>query len=178
MNRHILILGVSALILAQSAAAQCPVTTPQNPPFVPPPAYRPELAPQPGFWFGTKALWTWISTDSTWWLGGQKIVYWRDGFDARNHGQDLKIVARRLDVYAPLVWLPNASPVVFPETDGRAHWDVPGDAAMMSGIDISPASHGAPLGGKGACWEISAHFENAANHDEDQTLSFIVSVGQ
>ena len=41
------------------------------------------FAPEPGFWYGTKALWTWIPTDSRWWLGGQKIVYWRDGFDAR-----------------------------------------------------------------------------------------------
>ncbi len=49
---------------------------------------------------------------------------------------------------------------------------------MMSGIDISPASHGTPLGERGACWEISAHFENAAHHEEDQTLSFVVSVEQ
>ncbi|MGO9259096.1 MAG: hypothetical protein ACLQU1_22670 [Bryobacteraceae bacterium] len=69
-----------------------------------------------------RALWTWIPTDSSWWLGGQEIVYWRAGLDARNaRDLDLKIVARRLDAYAPLVWLRNASPVVFPGTDGRAH---------------------------------------------------------
>ncbi len=38
MNRHILVLGAPALILALSAAAECAVTTPQNPPFVPPAA--------------------------------------------------------------------------------------------------------------------------------------------
>jgi hypothetical protein len=179
MDRHILIRGASTIILVLSAAAQCPVTTPQNPPFVPPAGYRTDIVPQPGFWYGTKALWTWISTDSSWWLGDEKIVYWRSGFDARNAlDLGLNIVARRLDVHAPLVWSPRASPMWFPEADGRTHFDVLGDMAMMSGIDISPGRHGAPRNEKGACWEISAYFENPAHHEEDQTLSFVVSMGQ
>jgi hypothetical protein len=165
---RLFLIAAAAFILPVCASAQCPVTTPAKSTFVPPPPYRTNAAPDDGFYYGTRALWTWIPNDPAWWRGGEKIVYWRAGFDARKeHQPDLKIVARRLDAPAPLVWGMRTYAVWFPE-DGVTHTGAPGDMAMMSGIDISQA-------GKGGCWEITAHYENA-ERTEDQTLSFVVLV--
>jgi hypothetical protein len=160
---RLFLIAAAAFVLPVCASAQCPVTTASKPPFVPPAPYR--TMPEGGFWYGTESLWTWIPNDPQWWLGGEKIVYWRAGFDARKeHQPDLKVVARRLDAQAPLVWGMRTSGVWFREGS-------PGDMAMMSGIDISPTT----LAGKGGCWEIAAHYENA-ERSESRDLSFVVQV--
>jgi hypothetical protein len=163
-------LAAPAFVLPACVCAQCPVTTPAKLPFVPPPPYRTNMAG--GFYYGSESLWTWIPNDPLWWAGGEKVVYWRAGFDARKEPQpDLKIVARRLDAQAPLVWALRTSAVWFPENQ-VTHFDAPEDMAMMSGIDLSQA---APVAASaaGSCWEISAHYANAAQ-TEVRTLTFVV----
>jgi len=169
------LITAAAFFFPVCAWAQCPVTKASKQPFVPPPPYRADLAPADGFYYGTASLWTQVWNEPSWLRGGEKLVYWRAGFDSRKeHQPDLKVVARRLDVQAPLVWGMRTYAVWFPE-DGVTHFDSFEDMAMMSGIDIPAAAPAATPQAKGGCWEITAHYENV-ERTEKQTLSFVVSL--
>ena len=68
----ILLSAFAASAIAAAADGNCPVTTQSQPPFVPPAPYAP-IAPPGSFWYGTKTLWTWLRTESTWPKGGEKL---------------------------------------------------------------------------------------------------------
>jgi hypothetical protein len=155
---HFLLVAV-VIVFSTCAAAQCPVTAAPSQPFIPPAPYSANPSPG-GFWHGTASLWTWVSSDPNWWRGPvgsevpymAKLAYWRAGFDARKEmDPELTVVARRLDVPAPLVWAEHASAVW-----DSGHRSLP-DELMLTGINI-------PSGG---CWEIAAHYKS-------ETLSIVV----
>ena len=81
----------------------CPVTTPQDPVFVPPSPYD-TLGVADTFWYGSSSLWTAIPRDSTW--AGlpynqhgytQKVFWWREGYVWNEEPEPaLTITAERL----------------------------------------------------------------------------------
>jgi hypothetical protein len=144
----ILLSTFAASAIAAGADANCPVTTQAQPPFVPPAPYVPN-APRGSFWYGTKTLWTWLRTESTWPKGGEKLFLWQEGYDRRTVSEpDILVTAKRLDAEAPVVtsW-------------GRTNAGIDHVAATLTGIAIPTAG----------CWEITAQ------HD-GHVLSFVVSV--
>src|SRR5690242_14139525 len=67
-------------------SASCPVTAPQNPPFVPPAPYDSKDF-EGEFWYGSHALWTSVQQNGTWRDlphnpegYTQKVFWWRDGY--------------------------------------------------------------------------------------------------
>jgi hypothetical protein len=91
--------------------ADCPVTRPPDPPFVPPP---PHQAWEDGrFWLGSNTLWTSLDGDGIW-RGiasrsgvRNKFWWWREGWtwdtDLNSRDPGLIVTARRLDREAPPV---------------------------------------------------------------------------
>ena len=163
------------LFLAQASLAQqsektktdnapetCPVTKPyQTSLFVPPLPYRAKAA-KGSFWFGTDRLWTNLPSDGTW-RGlpydttadrptfGQKLFWWRQGYDAYAEPQPkLTVTGKRLDSPAPPLAVDRATNVFV------AH-----GAAMLVGL-------GFPTLG---CWEITGRYEG-------DDLTFVVSVAK
>lgn len=144
----ILLSTFAASANAAGADNDCPVTTPSQPPFVPPAPYAPN-APRGSFWYGTKTLWTWLRTESRWPKGGEKLFLWQEGYDRRTEPQpDVHVTAKRLDAEAPMV-----------KSRGGTNAGIDHVAAMLTGIAIPSAG----------CWEITAQ------HD-GHVLSFVVSV--
>ncbi len=138
-----------------SAPADCTVTRPPEPPFVPPSPYS-KTAPFGGFWFGTESLWTDVPSDGVWpglsYNAGstQKIFWWRKGYSASDEPHpDLTVTAQRLDAPAPVV---NGSKATnaYASDIGRA---------MLVGVEF-------PTFG---CWEITGRYRGTA-------LSFVVWV--
>jgi hypothetical protein len=169
MNRVIPIFGV-VFGLLPCASSQCPATPAPNPPFVPPFPYRTNANSGAGFLYGSTSLWTWISTDPDWWRGPAccraqrpyvaKLAYMRAGFNARKEPDpELTVVARRLDVVAPLVWAGHANATWGPGEDNRIHLDLLSSMSMLTGIDLPAAG----------CWEIAARYK-------DRSLSYVVLV--
>jgi hypothetical protein len=162
---------VVSFVFPVCGSAQCPVTAAPNPPFVPPAPYNGANPMPSGFWYGTGSLWTWGFNAPTGWqstvAGGApydaKLVYWRAGFDAGiEHDPDLTVVARRLDVPAPLVWTEHASGIRISDDPS------PGGMAMMIGVSLPTAG----------CWEIAARYLPAPHEypHKYQTLSIVVSL--
>ena len=137
-------LAISAGCLCPSVAADkqgCPVTKPSDHQFVPPPPYESTVG-SGEFWYGTPALWTLIYPGWRLHSGGQKLPFFRQGYDVmKERTPRLTVVARRLDGNAPLVWNGYAN---------NASIDGEGVAGMFmtTGVDI-PSS---------GCWEIAAHY--------------------
>jgi hypothetical protein len=153
-------LGLCAvLLLTTISSAQCRVTRPANPPFVPPPAYAFKV-PNPSFFpYGTDELWTELLVDGKWvafgkdsdaWVYQNKLTFWHRGFDWRKDEPKLTVTAKRLDGEAPAVTAAHANAVFIPNKEA---------AGMMTLIAIPT------LG----CWQITAHYQG---HD----LSYVVSV--
>jgi hypothetical protein len=140
-----------------SSGAGCPVTPASSPAFIPPAPYPPN-PPSDSFWFGTEKLWTLLRADGTWQNlphsdsgYGQKLFWWRDGYNWTAEPQPKLIVtAKKLNVSAPVVSAPRAS-------NGYRQEDW--KSFMVVGIDI-------PTGG---CWEITGRY----GKDE---LKFVVRV--
>jgi hypothetical protein len=135
----------------------CPVTTPQEPVFQPPPPYSPE-SPYPGeFWYGSNDLWTLLPTNGSWYglpIGkkgySQKVVWWREGYQVQAEPQpELIVTGRRLDSEAPPLLASRATNGFNPDIG----------AFMLTGIEI-------PTPG---CWEISGKYHRT-------TLTFVVWV--
>jgi len=134
----------------------CPVTTPQDPVFVPPSPYD-TLGVADTFWYGSSSLWTAIPRDSTW-AGlpynqhgyAQKVFWWREGYVWNEEPEPaLTITAERLDAPAPSFRSSKA-------TNANAN-DI--GSAMLSGV-------GLPTLG---CWKITGKYADAE-------LSFVVWV--
>ncbi len=99
----ILLSTLATSAIAVGADNNCAVTTPSQPPFVPPAPYAPN-APRGSFWYGTKTLWTWLRTESTWPKGGEKLFLWQEGYDRRTEPEpDILVTAKRLGAEAPVV---------------------------------------------------------------------------
>jgi hypothetical protein len=152
-------LAISTGCLCPSLAADkqgCPVTKPSDHPFVPPLPYKSTVG-SGEFWYGTPALWTLIHSGWRVHNGGQKLPYFRQGYDwMKEPAPRLTVVARRLDSNAPLVWNGWATNASI-EGEGAA------GMFMVTGVDI-PAS---------GCWEIAAHYLSQA---PIQTLTYTVWV--
>jgi hypothetical protein len=131
----------------------CPVTTPPNPPFVPPAPYRPN-PPAPGsFWYGSNSLWTLLFTKdlSPALRKGYpgKFFLWEQGYDVRREPKpDIIVVLHRLDADVPMVTSRGGTNAFFNET-----WQ------MLTGAAV-------PTEG---CWEITSYHNG-------HTLTFVVSV--
>jgi len=134
--------------------ASCPVTQPPQPPFAPPAP----LAPFAGhFWHGSVALWTQSPADGIWQRlpqsdegYGQKVLWWREGYDWRAEPQPaLTVTGRRLDGPAP--------PLVAPQATNAFAAEI--GSAMLVGVII-------PTTG---CWELTGRYAGTA-------LSFVIWV--
>jgi len=150
----------AGLLLATSTSAQCHVTRPTNPPFVPPAGYAFKTPNPAYFQHGTDDLWTDLLVDGKWgafgkegdsWVYVTKLVYWHRGFDWRKETEPkLTVTCKRLDGDAPSVTGDHANAVFIPNRDA---------AGMMTLLTVPT------LG----CWEITARYEG---HE----LSYVVSV--
>lgn len=158
----VLLLTLLACITTSSAAAQsipntCPVTKPEDQPFVPPSPY-PAKAPAGAFWFGTDELWTMLPSGS--WKGcratpaiafSEKLAFWRQGYDQTETQPLLTLTGRRLD--AP-------SPPLIPKGASNGYRQ-DGKSFMVTGVNLPSVG----------CWELTAHYKE---HD----LTFVVWVSQ
>jgi len=149
---------VQAEIAASIPPVDCPVTTvAENIPFTAPEPYS-SNAPWEGlFWFGTKGLWTALSTDGVW-QGlpdnpqgyTQKIMWWSDLFVLEDELQPaLVVTGRRLDAEAP--------PLQFYGATNAMAGDI--KTAMLTGVDFPT------LG----CWEVTGDYKKSQ-------LTFVVWV--
>jgi hypothetical protein len=137
--------------------AECAVTRPQNPAFVPPAPNSPEPPDAAEFWYGSPALWTLLYQNGSWWAlphdeqgYTQKVAFWRQGYNyAAEQQPDLTVTGRRLDGEAPPLVASTA-------TNGfEAHVQ----SFMLVGVEVPT------LG----CWEITGRYGGHA-------LSFVVWV--
>ena len=148
-----------AEVVPQDPPASCPITMPQDPPFVSPSI--PFLSP-PGpfpdeFWFGSDHLWTSLRVDGTWASlphnpegYTQKIFWWSDLFSLKDEPEPALIVTgQRLDAKAP--------PLNAPKATNAYGGDI--GQAMLTGVDFPT------LG----CWKITGKYADAE-------LSFVVWV--
>jgi len=136
--------------------AECPITQPQTPPFVP--FNRKPSLNSGEFWYGSDKLWTVVRSNGTWSnlpyssSSGytQKVFWWRQGYDVQAEPQpDLKVTGRRLDAPAPPLVASRAT---------NAYADDIG-SAMLVGVAVPSAG----------CWEITGQYRDAK-------LSFVVWV--
>jgi hypothetical protein len=134
--------------------ADCPVTVPQEPAFVPPPPYD-QLGQEGEFWYGSNSLWTSVRRNGTW--EGlplsqdgyiQKVLWWRAGYDREAEPEPvLKVTAERIDAKAP----PGESSTATNASAG----DI--GTAMLVGLNL-PAP---------GCWKITGKYGEVE-------LSFVV----
>lgn len=144
------------------ASPACPVTQPPDPAFSPP-APWPATYPYDGYyWYGSNALWTELNEDGTWSdlpfdesLGyGQKVVWWREGYDYRTEQQPaLTVTGRRLDGDSNA---PAETAFAWPATNGY-HDEL--QSFMLVGVEFPSAG----------CWEITGEYGG-------ERLSFVVRV--
>ena len=138
-----------------AADKPCPVTTPPNPPFVPPAPFEPN-AGKGSFWYGTPSLWGNLQADGVWRAlphddkgYSNKLFLWQQDYDWRKEPQpDIIVVLRRLDAEAPLVNMRGGTHAIFD-----------GTASMLIGVTVPTVG----------CWEVTSY------HD-GHTLAFVVSV--
>ncbi len=135
----------------------CAITQPPNQPFNPPAPYSPGSPYEDHFWYGIEKLWTLLPFDGLWRdlprdeAGfGQKVFWWREGYDWREEPlPTLTVTARRLDGTAPSFESSEATNGFHPDLD----------SFMLTGVTIPTAG----------CWQITAQHQG-------QELSFIVQV--
>ena len=143
-------------IVSKSPPANCPVTVPQDPAFVPPAPYD-SLGFEGYFWFGSISLWTSLPQDAVWAglpdnPGGytQKVFWWREGYVWDEEPEpNLIVTGERLDAPAP--------PLVGSKATNAYAGDI--GSAMLAGVDFPT------LG----CWKITGKYEDAE-------LSFVIWV--
>jgi hypothetical protein len=143
---------------ASAPPADCPVTVPQDPPFVPPSPYD-QLGFEGDFWHGSNLLWTAVPKDGAWRAlphnpAGytQKVFWWRESYSISEEPEPVLVVtAERLDDRAPLI------------TGSKATNASAGDigSAMLVGLDFPT------LG----CWKITGKYGK-------EELSFVVRVAE
>jgi hypothetical protein len=149
----------AVLLLGTLTSAQCRVTRPTYPPFVPPARYAFKIPNPSLFAYGNDGLWTELQRDGRWfafgkerdgWVYETKLTFWHRGFDWRKDKPALTVTAKRLDVDTAPVTADHANSVFLPNREA---------AGMMTLLAVPT------LG----CWEITAHYES-------NELSFVVSV--
>src|SRR6266508_690609 len=134
----------------------CPITVPQNPPFVPPSPYD-SMGFKGEFWYGSNSLWTAVRQNGIWEAlphnpegYTQKVFWWRDGYVWTEEPQPaLTVTGERLDAPAP--------PLHASEATNAYAGDI--GSAMLVGVDMPT------LG----CWKITGKYA-------DTELSFVVWV--
>ena len=140
----------------KDSVASCPITVPQNPPFVPPSPYD-SMGFEGEFWYGSDSLWTAVRQNGVWAAlphnpegYTQKVFWWRDGYVWTEEPEpDLIVTGERLDAPAP--------PLKASEATNASASDI--GSAMLVGIDLPT------LG----CWKITGKYGDAE-------LSFVVWV--
>lgn len=139
-------------------AIACPVTRPPAIPYVPPASAELGDPPEGDFWYGSDTLWTALRHEATWSQlpadpsGGlvQKVVWWREGYDAYTEPQPaLTVSGRRLGLFTD----------TFVETEATNGMHPDWGSFMLVGIAIPSAG----------CWEITAEYGGNA-------LSYVVRV--
>ncbi len=148
--------SVTEKALSHDPPASCPVTTPQDPVFVPPSPYD-SLGFEGVFWYGSNSLWTALPNDGVWWglphnPSGytQKLFWWREGYVWTEEPEpDLIVTGERLDAPAP--------PLVSSKGTNAYAADI--GSAMLVGVDFPT------LG----CWKITGKYADA-------DLSFVIWV--
>ena len=143
-------------VVSRDQPGSCPVTVPQDPPFVPPAPYD-ALGFEGYFWFGSNSLWTSLPKDGVWAglpynPGGytQKVFWWREGYVWDEEPEpNLVVTGERLDAKAP----------AFKVLQGTNAYASDIGSAMLAGVDFPT------LG----CWKITGKYEDAE-------LSFVVCV--
>ena len=77
--------STNAEVVPHDPPASCPITMPQDPPFVPPSPYD-SLGFEGEFWYGSDSLWTAVRQDGIWASlplnpegYTQKVFWWREG---------------------------------------------------------------------------------------------------
>ena len=136
--------------------ANCPITVPQNPLFVPPAPYD-SMGFAGEFWYGSSSLWTAVRENGIWEAlphnpegYTQKVFWWRDGYVWTEEPQPaLTVTGARLDAPAP--------PLHVSEATNASASDI--GSAMLVGVDFPT------LG----CWRITGNYGDAE-------LSFVVWV--
>ena len=144
-------------VVSEEPPANCPVTVPQDPAFVPPAPYD-SLGFKGYFWFGSNSLWTSLPQDGVWAglphnPGGytQKVFWWREGYVWDEEPEpNLIMTGERLDAKAPS----------FKGSKGTNAYASDIGSAMLVGVDFPT------LG----CWKITGKYNN------DAELSFVVWV--
>jgi hypothetical protein len=140
----------------------CPVTQPQTPAFRPPAPWPATLPYDGQFWYGSDSLWTDLNTSGVWSElpydeasgYGQKIAWWRAGYDDQTEEQPaLFVTGWRLDG-DPNV--PAQTATASPATNGF-HEDL--QSFMLVGMDFPSAG----------CWEITGEYHG-------ERLSFVVLI--
>jgi hypothetical protein len=143
-------------VVPHDPPANCPVTVPQNPPFVPPAPYD-SLGYDGEFWYGSDSLWTAVRENGIWEAlphnpegYTQKVFWWRDGYVWTEEPEpELTVTGERLDAPTPPLHASKA-------TNASAS-DI--GSAMLVGVDMPT------LG----CWKITGKYKDAE-------LSFVVWV--
>jgi hypothetical protein len=143
-------------VVPHDPPASCPITVPQDPPFVPPAPYD-SMGFEGEFWYGTNSLWTAVRQNGIWEAlphnpegYTQKVFWWRDGYVWTEEPEPaLTVTGERLDAPAPPLHVSDA-------TNASAS-DI--GSAMLVGVDMPT------LG----CWKITGKYGEAE-------LSFVVWV--
>ena len=146
-------------VVSQQPPAECPISIPPHPEFVPPsiPFVSPPSEPLPNsFWFGSEHLWTSLPMDGTWPSlphnpegYTQKIFWWSDHYSLKEQQPDLIVTGQRLDAKAP--------PLHASKATNASSGDI--GESMLTGVDFPT------LG----CWKITGQYKDAE-------LSFVVWV--
>lgn len=147
-----------AEVISRTPPRDCPITTPQYPPFTPPETYS-RLGYEGRFWFGTDELWVSLPNDAVWHSlpkdehgYTQKIPWWSADYDASKEPQpNLIVTGERLD---------GKSPPMEASSANNAYSSDMG-SAMMMGVNIPTAG----------CWKITGTYKDAE-------LSFVVWVAE
>jgi hypothetical protein len=151
-----LIASATSEVVPQEAPAGCPITIPQDPPFVPPSPYD-TMGFKDEFWYGSNSLWTAVRENGIWEAlphnpegYTQKVFWWRDGYVWNEEPEPaLSITAERLDGPAPILQGSGATNAYAADIG----------SAMLIGVDLPT------LG----CWKITGKYGDAE-------LSFVVWV--
>jgi len=146
--------AVISEIVPHDHPVSCPITTPQNPSFVPPAPYD-LLGFEGEFWYGSDSLWTAVRRNGIWEAlphnpGGytQKVFWWRDGYVWNQEPEpELVVTGERLDA--------QAAPLQASKATNASASDI--GSAMLVGVDLPT------LG----CWKITGK-------SGDAELSFVV----
>ena len=143
-------------VVPHAPPANCPITVPQNPLFVPPAPYD-SMGYDGEFWYGSDSLWTAVRENGIWEAlphnpegYTQKVFWWRDGYVWTEEPEPaLTVTGERLDAPAP--------PLHASEATNASASDI--GSAMLVGVDMPT------LG----CWKITGRYGDAE-------LSFVVWV--